>query len=452
MRTVILLALPLTLAAQYDKVAALASDSAITPNGGPASSPPVSISSYDLPDFRPTGRLNDQLPGWLQFGLDERFRIDPYTLNRLRFGMLFQPAPWFKVVAQTQDARSFSQHPPIGPPNTVHWDLKLAYAQFGDPEAQPVSLAVGRQILDFNNTILANSEWRNQARSYDAIVTRFHVDRFRAALFAASVVNPLPSGISHHQDGNNIYGAYGWIADVLPKSSIEPFVLWRIAQSVPVEVGKSKTGRLDEQAYGFRLRSSAIAHFDYHYELILERGLAGSNPIQAWATTAGLGYTFSSRSWRPRLFTAYDYASGDRNPTDGLHGTFDTMYPTAHDRLGIADQFGWQNIVAWRAGGTVIPHGRWSVTAQHLDLWLASARDAVYNSSGGAIVRDSNGKSGRHLGEELDIYTWYEINRQVHVGTGIGRILPGEFLARTGRSGYTYPYFVLEMFDGKRIR
>ena len=29
------------------------------------------------------------------------------------------------------------------------------------------------------------------------------------------------------------------------------------------------------------------------------------------------------------------------------------------------------------------------------------------------------GKSGRHLGQELDAYAWYEINRQVHVGAGI---------------------------------
>jgi Alginate export len=452
--------------AQYDKVAAFGSDSSLTLIGGPASSPPISIERYDLPDLRPTGELNDQLPKWLRFGLDERLRLegysgtgftptnrDSYLLNRIRVGMLLQPTRWFKLVAQVQDARSFLQKPPIGPPNNVRWDLKLAYAQFGDSEKQPISVTVGRQLIDYNNTIIGNSEWRNQARSFDGVVTNIHVDRFRAALFAASVVNPLLNGISHHQEGNNIYGAYGWVTRVLPKSSIEPFLLWRVAPSVAVEASRFKTGRLDEKAYGFRIRGTGIANVDYRYELVLERGWAGPNNLHAWATTAGLGYTIASRGWKPRFFTSYDYASGDRNPTDGTHGTFDTMYPTAHDRFGITDQFGWQNIVAWRSGATIIPHRRWSLTAQYVDFWLATASDAAYNSSGGVILRDTTGKSGRHLGEEFDFYTWYEINRQVHIGTGVGHMLPGEFMARAGKgASYTYPYFVIEMFDGKRVR
>lgn len=451
--------------AQYDKVAALGSDSALTPIGGPSSSPPVSSERYDLPDLRPTGKLNDQLPKWLQFGLDERFRWEGYTgsgfrpgnndsylLNRFRFGMIVQPSSWFKVVSQVQDARSMLQKPPVGPPNNVNWDLKLAYVQLGDPEKQPVTVTAGRQLLDYNSTIISNSEWRNQARSYDAVVTNFHVTRFQAAVFAASVVNPARYGITHHQEGNNIYGAYGWVTRVLPKSSIEPFVLWRVAPSVAVENSKLP-GRLNEKAYGFRVRGKDIQGFDYRYELVLERGSAGSNGIQSWGTTAGLGYTIGSLRWRPRFFGGYDYASGDTNPNDGAHGTFDTMYPTAHDRFGITDLFGWQNIVSWRGGATVNPHRRWSISAQFLDLWLASATDAAYNSSGGVILRDRTGKSGTHLGQELDGYAWYEINRQVHVGVGLGHLLPGRFLARTSPGApYTYPYFVLEMFDGKRVR
>jgi hypothetical protein len=230
-------------------------------------------------------------------------------------------------------------------------------------------------------------------------------------------------------------------------------MLWRVAPSVAVEASKSKTGRLDEKAYGFRIRGTGLANFDYRYELVLERGWAGPNNIGAWATTAGLGYTLASLGWKPRFFAGFDYASGDKDPTDGTHGTFDTMYPTAHDRFGITDQFGWQNIEAWRGGATIIPHRRWSVTAQYLDLRLATARDAAYNSSGGVILRDTTGNSGRRLGEEFDVYTWYEINRQVHIGTGVGRLLACHFIARAGRgASYTYPYFVMEMFDGKRVR
>ena len=464
--TLLLSAVASQLYAQYDKVLALGSDSFRTPFGGPASSPLISTEPYDAPDFRPTGLLNDQLPKWLQFGLDERLRFegydgggfkpgndDSYLLNRFRFGAIAQPVGWFRFVGQVQDARSFSQKPPNGPPYEVRWDLKLAYVELGDPGTQPITVRVGRQLLDYNNTIIANSEWRNQARSYDAVVTNFHVDRFRVSLFAASVVIPAIQGISLHQAGNDIYGAYGTIMDTIPKSRIEPFVLWRFLPSVAVETtAKVKTGELSEQAYGLRIAGRDISNFDYRAEVIREGGSAGPNTIDAWAATLGVGYTVPSIGWKPRFFAGYDYASGDENPADGVHGTFDTMYPTAHDRFGITDQFGWQNITAGRVGVTVVPHRRWSLTGQYLDLWLSSATDSLYNTSGGSVLRDGTGRSGRHIGGEVDFYTWYEINRQVHVGTGIGHILPGEFLEKAGKgAAYTTAYFVIEMLDGKRV-
>jgi len=451
--------------AQYDKIAALGSDSARVPIGGPASSPLIATDPYDFADLRPVGELNDQLPKWIQFGFEERFRFegysgsgfkpgvdDSYLLNRFRLGVILKPVHWFKVIGQVQDARSFLQRPPIGPPNTVRWDLKLAYAEIGDPETQPVTFRVGRQILDYNNTILSNSEWRNQARSFDAAVANFHFGNLRSSLFAASQVSPLPYGISHHIEGNNIYGLYNTISHVVPKSIVEPFVLWRVEPSVAIEASKSKTGHLSEQAYGLRVAGRNISDFDYRAEFIREGGDAGPNTIDAWATTFGAGYTIARLGWKPRFFTGYDYASGDANSKDGIHGTFDTMYPTAHDRFGIVDQFGWQNIVAGRGGITVVPHRRWSVTGQYLDFWLASATDAVYNTSGGTILRDSTGHSGTHLGNEVDGYTWYEINREVHVGVGAGHLIAGDFLKRAGKgANYTYPYFVIEMLDGKRV-
>ena len=154
----------------------------------------------------------------------------------------------------------------------------------------------------------------------------------------------------------------------------------------------------------------------------------------------------------PRFFTGYDWASGDKNPTDGVRNTFDTMYPTAHDRFGISDQFGWQNIVAGRVGGTLQPFNRWSVTAQYLDFWLASRTDGIYNTSGGLIARDTTGKAPSHIGTEFDIYTWYEINREVHAGVGVGHLMPGAFLASVTKGApYTYPYFAIEFLDGKRV-
>ena len=441
-------------------------DTVLSPLGGYGTAPPPDTGPYDVPDFAPITELNRHLPRWIQFGLEERFRWempsgsgfnphndDSYLLNRLRFGMSIQPTSWLRVVAQFQDARPIFQKPPGGPPNEVKWDLKQAYVKLGASETSPVSLRVGRQIIDYNSTIFGNSEWRNQGRSYDAAVMNIHVDRYRLGIFVASVVNPSKTGISHHLDGNNVYGIYGGIERVIPKSVLEPFLLWRVAPSVAVETtAQTQTGRLNERALGFRLRGKQIYNFDYRLQVVGQRGSAGSNDIRAWATTFGVGYRFRSLRGVPRIFVGYDFASGDKNPVDGVHNTFDLMYPNAHDRFGIADQFGWQNIVSYRAGVTVKLHRRLFVVGQYLDFRLANATDGIYNISGGLIARDKSGNSGTHVGQSLETYAWYELNRRVSFGAGIAHIFPGTFLTNaTQGASYTYPYIVLNFIDGKRL-
>jgi hypothetical protein len=434
---------------------------------GPAYRTFGSTAPYDFPDLAPASLLNRQLPKWISFGWEERFRYegyhnsgfklnngDSYLLVRSRLLMTIRPSAWFKVSAQVQDARPFMQKPPWGPPNLNAWDLKLAYAEFGDPERQWISVRVGRQLINYNNTIIADSEWRGQGRSYDAVVTNLHYFRYRLGVFAASAVVPLAQGISHHQEGNNIYGAYGGIDHLIPNSSIEPFVLWRVQPSVAIETTAGvKTGRQDEKAYGIRFKGVAIRGLDYTAQWIGEHGHDGPNGIAAWGTTLGAGYRVDRLWAKPRVFWQYDYASGDKNPTDGTHGTFDTMYPTAHDRFGITDQFGWQNIIAQRVGLTIEPRHRWTVTGQYLDFWLASATDALYNTSGVAIVRDATGKSGTHIGHEADVYTWYELNRHVNVGVGLGHIFGGQFLEKTTKGpNYNYPYFAVNFKDNGKSR
>lgn len=420
---------------------------------------------YDFPDFAPATLLNEQLPRWISFGWEERLRYegyhdsgfklnnnDSYLLLRSRLLMTLRPASWLKVVSQVQDARPFMQKPPYGPPNLNAWDLKLAYAEFGDAERQWISVRVGRQLINYNNTILANSEWRGQGRSYDAAVVNLHQDRFRLGLFAASVVVPLAEGISHHQEGNNIYGAYGGIERLLPNSVLEPFVLWRVQPAVAIETsGKVKTGRQDEKAFGARFKGVAVNSLDYSAEWIGERGSDGPNGINAWGMSVGAGYRINRLWARPRVFWQHDYATGDRNPKDGNHGTFDTMFPTAHDRFGIADLFGWQNIQSERAGLTIEPRKRWTITAQYLNFWLASAVDSLYNTSGGVIVTDASGKWGKHIGQEFDAYTWYELNRHVNVGVGVGHLQGAEFLQHNTKGpNYNYPYFALNFKDNPR--
>jgi hypothetical protein len=149
---------------------------------GPASSPLSFLSGsqygtlavntpYLIPDFRPVSKLDAELPSWISFGMEDRFRYegyhnsgfklnnnDSYLLLRTRVQMTLRFGQWFKVVSQVQDARPFLQKAPYGPPNENRWDLKLAYAEVGDPEHSWFNVRLGRQLLNYNNTLIANSE------------------------------------------------------------------------------------------------------------------------------------------------------------------------------------------------------------------------------------------------------------------------------------------------------
>ncbi len=434
---------------------------------GPAFRTSGSSEGYDFHDVAPVTELDATLPHWLAFQAEERYRYeafdnssfktgsdDSYELNRFRFQADIKPNSWIRVTAQLQDARPFFENPPLGPPNENRWDLKLAYAEIGDPEKHWASLRVGRQIINYNNTIISNSEWRDQARSYDAAVLNLQSRHASLGIFAASAVVPQASGVSPRQEGNNIYGAYGRIIKPLPHTDVEPFVLWRVQPAAVVQPALAKaTGKQDEWAYGVRLKGQAGAGLDFTGQVIVENGTVGADSIRAWAFEEGVSYAFNQAPWHPRLFAQQDWASGNNDPTDGTHKTFDTIYPSAHDRFGIVDQFGWQNINAVRFGGTFEPHRRLSVSAQGLNFWAVSALDSVYNTSGSAIVTNKV-NNGTHIGAEVDVYSWYELNRHFNIGGGYGFFGGGDFLSHVATAhNYSYSYIALNFKDnGKKPR
>jgi hypothetical protein len=419
---------------------------------------------YDFPDFHPMTSFDRRLPRWIAFQAEERLRFegyrdgsfqpdnsDNYLLNRFRLQADLRPTPWMRFSAQVQDSRPMYQKPPYGPPNENRWDLKLAYAEFGNPEKHWISVRVGRQLINYNNTIIASSEWRNQGRSYDAVTTNLQNGRFHLGAFAASVVVPLATGISHHIQGNNVYGLYGRFSSVIPKSDLEPFVLWRVQPGVIIDSAiSSAKGKQNLRAYGFRWKGQVRSAFEYSVEGVFENGTQGNEAIRAWATTDGIAYDKDTWRGQPHVFAQYDYASGTSNPSSGVHHTFDSIYPTTHDRFGITDILGWQNIQAFRAGGTVSPHLRCTITAQLLDFRLAQQNDSLYNNAG-ASIGHGDSTFGKHIGDEADAYSWYEINRHFNIGAGYGRLGAGSFLHHlTGVHAYSNFYIAINFKDNGR--
>ena len=112
------------------------------------------------------------------------------------------------------------------------------------------------------------------------------------------------------------------------------------------------------------------ARTDYNVEAAIQRGSLGTDTISAWAGHALFGRTMPIGSKTYRAFGEYNYASGDDTPTDGVRGTFDQLYPTPHDKYGLADQFGAGCEVLTLERG--LPASR--ITAAISDAWDSAAR------------------------------------------------------------------------------
>ncbi len=412
-------------------------------------------SETPAPGFSALSYVNDRLPGWLCFTGGYRIRFesysagnfqegnsDSYLLTRFRFGTLIKPADWMGLYAELQDATAFWKNPPLAPPYQSTWDLRRAYIDLGDLAKGHLAFRVGRQDLNFGyGRLVGTSYWRNASRGYDAALGAINWNWIRVTAFAASQVVAGANGLSHHQQGNNLHGLYGSLGKPVPKSSIEPYLFWRLSPGIKTESGGF--GKLDEKTFGLRW-AGAQSRFDYDAEIAGQVGHIGSDKIRAWAWSAIAGYTLEPKGLKTRLFAKYDFASGDRNPSDGVHGTFDQLYPNIHDHHGLADQVAWQNLKSLRAGVRVSLRRNWIVAGAYNGWWLASATDAFYSSSGSVVARDARGLSGTHIGDEYDIQTSYRLDRELEFGAGVGYVRSGEFLIRTHHApSYTYPYVML---------
>jgi len=401
--------------------------------------------------------VNRQLPEWLRFSGEYRMRVegfdgggfkpdtrDGYALNRVRLNMRVSPTFWMRFQIQAQDAQAFWKNAkPDAPPFENTMDIRQAYVEFGKAETPSVLLRVGRQELVFGEMrLIGHLNWTNTARSFDAAKLTLQKGKLKVDLFAASVVNLREATADKSAGGNDIHGAYGSITKVVPNATIEPFMFWRLARGTKTETGLP--GKTDRKVYGVRFVGKLPANFDYNIETAGQQGSVGADDIQAFASHAVLGYTITSLKKKPRVFAEYNYASGDETPGDGEQQTFDQLYPTGHDKMGLADQVGWKNIHDLRAGVELKATSKLTVSGSYHSWWLASPKDALYNAAGAAIVKDATGASGHHVGQEADIQMTYALKSTTSIGGGYANIFPGTFLKNaTPGKQYRIPYLML---------
>jgi hypothetical protein len=449
-----LLVIPLAAAAQQTASSAQAQ---ITPAAAPAASqaPAPAGAPPQVPQKVPIfNRANQKLPAWLRVRGEFRERIegfqnlgftegrdDGYALSRVRLNVAVTPNKHFSFQANVQDARVGGKT--VGPtvaPFRGPFDLRAAFADIGSATA-PVAARLGRQELAFGEQrLLGHLAWVNTGRTWDAARGILRSKAFQVDVFAASLVRSLPDGFDKSGNGNRLIGAYATTGTLIPKGTFEPYVFFRRDTNLRSELGPF--GSLDQATIGARTAGRLPLGLDYGVEMAMQRGSLADDSISAWAGHYQIRESLPGKG-AVKFTSEYNFATGDKNATDGTRATFDQLYPTGHDKLGLADQVGWRNTHHIREGFEFSPFKATPISVNYHSWWLAEKTDGLYNAGGARIAFVAGGAASSHVGQEIDFQVTRALTPQLQLAAGYAHMFTGKFLEQaTPGASYSAPYIM----------
>jgi hypothetical protein len=395
--------------------------------------------------------------------------VNQYFMDKLRFHIGYADK-WFNAYVEGRssvewgDERAAYANNPAVPgtakyvgsgPETDSIDLNQAYITIGNHKEFPLSLKVGRQELIYGEERLIGAfGWNNIGRTFDGAKLRYQSENFAVDLFGTRPVIPEDDRFNVSNDYEYFSGIY-LTTPIVPKNSLEVYLLSRnaSAQAIAAEPRPQfpQASARDIFTLGFRLKSKPgeFGGWDYTVETAGQLGnykdlRLGANSKrldqQAYMAVLQGGYTFTNAWASPRLGLEYSFSSGDSDPKDGQHETFDNLYPTNHKFYGYMDFIPLQNIHDVRAIFQLKPHKQVSLSLEGHAFWLADTHDNFYNVSGtprgGIATTPGNGYGinpnySSFVGNELDLTVGYSMTKYALLEAGYGHFFTGDYVKQS---------------------
>lgn len=328
-------------------------------------------------------------------------------------------------------------HPPVSGQEN-RWDIHQLFFDVRPlGEKVPLTVRFGRQELQYGNQRLVSPlDWAAARRRFDGVKVFYQHDDFD---IDAWYVRPVPIDLSEglerkpdaYREEAHFYGLYGTYKGIENHYFDTYFMALRDTGDLTNANGR--VGDLSVYTIGGRAGGECHA-FDYEGEMAGQWGKFAGDTIQAWMAAANLGYTFKDVPWSPRLGVGFDYGSGDDDPTDNTHQTFNQLFPLGHAHLGYLDLFGRQNVIASNVNLTAKPHEKVTTRLAWYTFWNDSTRDAMYNAGGAAGRRNVFGTSGHDVGNELDMTVQYNIDVHSSMLFGYSHFWCNNYIRSTGDS------------------
>jgi hypothetical protein len=375
---------------------------------------------------------------------------DTWLLQRIRIGLEWQPAPWWRVTLQGQDVREFFSDRPdvpgvLGAEGDDAFDLRLAALEIGRPDR--LSLKLGRQVLSYGDErLIGPLEWLNFSRTFDAARLHWQQERWWLDLFAASAVRIHESefNVSDFIDSadhrNQCLSGIYFSTTLIPRHTADLYLLHLHEET--------RTGGTDFATLGTRWRHDPLpeAPWDYTVEIAAQAGQVVGQDLRAFASHLEAGYNWLTHPWKPRLACEYSYGSGDGNPADGELHTFQNLYPTNHPPYGLMDTFSWQNMHNLALRLSAQPHARVKATLDLHAFWLDDTADAWYRANGTTTVRPRTPGARSYAGSEADFTVSAKISDHLQTLLGYSHFFAGSYLDDTGAGDDAdFAYFMVTL-------
>jgi hypothetical protein len=397
---------------------------------------------------------------WLQFGMQHRTRFvhrddyyrenlqsdDPILMRTRGYLGIHKVLDPLRLGFEFQDSRSFSRNLASDlqedPSATDEADVLQAFAELyfdgalGD--GQSFSLQAGRLSFDaVDRRLLARNRFRNTTNAFDGFRIQIGSSgsRWQLTGFAMMPVERFPTARDRCNEDEWFYGVAGYWRQWSPYIILEPYYFI---------LDQDREGQVnpDREIHTLGLHSFGYlgdTGFDYDFNTAFQFGSSGDLSQRAFAMHAELGY-YIDRPTKPRIAVWLNYASGDRDPYDGINQRFDRLFGASHNMYGHSGLFTWQNIINPTFYASVRPIERMRLEAFYRTYWLASDTDAFVL----AELQDPTGNSGDFVGQEIDLRLRYQLTRHWSLDVGYSHFMPGTFVTNTSSPADDSDFFYIQ--------
>jgi len=395
--------------------------------------------------FDPSARGNDETIG----------------LSRVRLRLAWKPADIAEGVVEFQDARLYNAEAisATKTPNIFadRLDVHQAYLDLRAPEgaAPKVNVRVGRQKLSYGSQrLISPLEWVNTARVFDGAKVSMGVGDGRTIDgFGVRLVPVSPEGLNDHRPtgsrlfNSQLYGVYLTDRKAVARTTLEGYwLLRRFAQA-----------RDAVQTLGARV-DTARGPWSLDGEAAFQAGEWGGMQQRALMLHLG-GSVAVTPLAGTRIGGAFNLGSGDDDPDDGVHRTFDNLYPLNHAFYGYMDFFALQNLRNLELTAEVPLPGGVTARIALQDFDLAEPGADVWYNAGAGIVRAASAGTAQSTDAALSSDVGREIDFTLRVpatalGIGAGfelgysRFVGGAYMRQAEFAALSADFFYFQTIVG----